>query len=270
MEISRWTWARRLALLVLTAAACLGTAAAQDKWGVLVLHGKNPGSANDPSTDSLIAKLQATGAVTLKPDMPWSRTRYLDKPLDGALAEMAAHVQTLRAQGATRIALAGHSMGCPAAMAYAAQRGGVDALVLMAPGHVPQRYYNNKQNTVVHDSVDLARDMVARGEGDKANTPFSDINQGRKLTVMATPALFLSYFDPQGDGEMSVTAPRIPVHTAVLWAIGKADPLFSAGRAYVFDKLPAHPKHQYLEVDANHLTTPTVAAEAVVQWLGSL
>ena len=88
MEISRWTWARRLALLVLTAAACLGTAAAQDKWGVLVLHGKNPGSANDPSTDSLIAKLQATGAVTLKPDMPWSRTRYLDKPLDGALAEM--------------------------------------------------------------------------------------------------------------------------------------------------------------------------------------
>jgi hypothetical protein len=102
-----------MALLVLALVAWAGPVGAAEKWGVLVMHGKSPGSANDPSVDSLIAKLQAAGTVTLKPDMPWSRTRYLDKPLDGALAEIEGHVQALRAKGATRIALAGQQQGCP-------------------------------------------------------------------------------------------------------------------------------------------------------------
>lgn len=270
MAFIHWKLARRAAV-VLWALACLGTPGwAAEKWGVLVLHGKNPGSANDPSTDGLIAKLQAAGAMTLKPDMPWSRTRYIDKSLDGALAEIAAHVQTLRSQGATRIALAGHSMGCPAALAFAAQKGGVDALVLLAPGHVPYYYYRSPNLTPVRESTDRARAMVAQGQGDQPNTAFTDINQGKRITLFTTPHVFLSYFDPLGDAEMSVTAPRIPANTAVLWVIGKADPLFNAGRAYVFDKLPSHARHQYLEVDANHLTTPAVAADAAVQWLGSL
>lgn len=256
-----------LAAALLAFAASVGAA---DLWGVVVMHGKSPGSAMDPSVDSVIAKLQAAGAVTAKPDMPWSKTRYIDKPLAGAVAEIAEQVQALRAKGATRIAIAGHSMGCPAAMAYAAQRGEVDALVLLAPGHVPQRYYASKQTSVVRDSVNQAREMVAKGEGDTPHTPFADINQGNRRTVFTTANIYLSYFDPNGDGEMAVTAPRVPASTAVLWVVGKDDPLANAGRAYVFDKLPTNPKSQYLEVDANHHTTPTVAAEAVVQWLGGL
>jgi hypothetical protein len=88
--------------------------------------------------------------------------------------------------------------------------------------------------------------------------------------LFATPNLFLSYFDPLGDSEMSVVAPKIPATTAVMWVIGKSDPLFAAGRAYVYDKLPTHKSHLFLEVDATHLTTPKVAADAVVQWLGGL
>lgn len=265
-------WSRRGLLLIAVLACGAGVvrAQAQGLWGVLILHGKNPGSANDPSTSRLQAKLQAAGALTLKPDMPWSRTRYLDKSLDGALAEISAHVRMLRAQGATRIAIAGHSMGCPLAMAYAARFGGVDALVLLAPGHVPQRYYRVPALSAVRDSVNQARDLVAQGRGDEINQVFTDINQGRHLVLRSSAQVFLSYFDPLGDGEMAVTAPRIPASTAVLWAIGRADPLFTAGRGYVFDKLPANQHHQYLELDADHLSTPNVATDAVAQWLGSL
>jgi hypothetical protein len=66
---------------------------------------------------------------------------------------------------------------------------------------------------------------------------------------------------------MSVAAPKIPQSTAVLWVIGDADPLFKQGRAYVFDKLPANPKHRYLEISASHLTTPAVSADEVVRWI---
>lgn len=258
-------------VVLASALLCLGASVwAADKWGVLVMHGKSPGGANDTSTDSVVSKLQAAGALTLKPDMPWSKARYIDQPLAGAVAEIGEHIQALRAQGANRIAIAGHSMGCPAAMAYAAQKGGIDALILLAPGHVPQRYYNSKQTTIVRDSVNQAREMVARGDGDKSNVPFADINQGNRRSVFTSANIYLSYFDPNGDGEMAVTAARVPASTAVLWVVGKDDSMISAGRGYVFDKLPGNPKSQYLEVDANHHTTPDVAADAVVRWLGGL
>ena len=100
-----------------------------------------------------------------------------------------------------------------------------------------------------------------------APAAFSDVNQGRPQQVWMTPKNFLSYFDPSSDAEMSVTAPRLPAGVAVLWVIGKDDPLFAAGRRYVFDKLPANSRHRYLEVQANHLNTPEVAGDEVVKWI---
>ena len=47
----------------------------------------------------------------------------------------------------------------------------------------------------IRESVDAARDMVSKGQGDLVNTPFNDINQGKRIAVFATPKLFLSYFD---------------------------------------------------------------------------
>jgi hypothetical protein len=55
----------------------------------------------------------------------------------------------------------------------------------------------------------------------------------------------------------------------VLWVIGDKDYLIKEGRQYVFDKLPANPKSQYLEVSANHLTTPSVASDQIVNWVKS-
>jgi len=259
---------RTLAAGLLPASACLTSvmAQAQPKIGVLMLHGKSPGSNNDPNMSRLKPVLEGAGMLVLYPDMPWSRGRYLDGNFDLAMAEMAAHVKTLRSQGATAIVIAGHSMGAPAAMGFAARGGDVQALVLLAPGHVPARYYAFQQNTAVRESVDQARKLVAEGKGDSRER-FYDINQGKQQPVTATAKDYLSYFDPTSDADMGVTAPRIPAGTPVLTVVGDEDGISKYARPYFADKLPANPKSQYLEIKANHLSTPVVASEAVVQWI---
>jgi pimeloyl-ACP methyl ester carboxylesterase len=253
--------------LLLACAFVTGAIAqAQPKIGVLMLHGKAPGSNTTPHMNSLKAALEGAGMLVLYPDMPWSRGRYLEGNWDKAMDEMAAHVKTLRSQGATAIVVAGHSMGVPAAMGFAARGGDVQALVLLAPGHVPARYYTFQQNTSVRESVDEARKLVAAGKGDSRER-FYDINQGKQLPVITTAKDYLSYFDPASDADMGVSAPRIPAATAVLTVVGDEDSISKYARAYFVDKLPANPKSQYLEVKANHLSTPAVASEAVLQWI---
>jgi len=241
-------------------------AQAQPKIGVLMLHGKSPGSNNDPNMSRLKPVLEGAGMLVLYPDMPWSRSRYLDGNWDMAMAEIAVHVKTLRGQGATHIVIAGHSMGCPAALSFAARGGDVQALVLLAPGHVPARYYSFQQNTAVRQSVDEARKLVADGKGDTRER-FYDINQGKQQALTATAKDYLSYFDPASDADMGVSAPRVPAATPVFTVVGEDDGISKYARAYFVDKLPANPRSQYLEIKANHLSTPVVASEAVVQWI---
>jgi len=249
--------------------ALTGLAQSPAKVGVLMLHGKNPGSAQDPNFVPLKGALERQGHEVLLPDMPWSRTRYLDGHWDQAMAEIARHVKTLRDKGAQKIVLVGHSMGVPAAMSHAARGGDVSALVLLAPGHIPRGYYNFPHLKPVRDSIDDARAKVAAGKGDESDR-FQDINQGRQQTVVATPRNFLSYFDPQSDADMGVSAPRIPAGVPVLTVIGEKDPLFQGVRSYYVDKLPANPASKYLEVSGGHLDTARVAMDPILAWIKAL
>jgi pimeloyl-ACP methyl ester carboxylesterase len=255
-----------LTTFAMAAALTALPAAAQDRIGVLMLHGKNPGSNQDPNFGPVKGLFERQGWVAIYPDMPWSRTRYLDGGLDKALGEIAAHVKSLREQGATKIVLAGHSMGVPVAMAHAVRGGDVDAIVGLAPGHAPVGYYTQPWGKVVHDSINEARALVAAGKGDSRER-FSDINQGRQQTVVTTAKDFLSWFDPTSDAEMSVTAPRIPARVAVMTVIGEKDPMFRNIRNYYLNKLPDNPKNKYLEVSGGHLDTPRVAADEVIAWI---
>ena len=251
---------------VLAAAVSPLTAAAQERIGVLMLHGKNPGSNMDPNFGLMKGNFERQGWLVSFPDMPWSRGRYLSGDLDKAMAEIAGHIKGLREQGATKIIIAGHSMGVPAGMAYAARAGDVDALVQLAPGHIPIGYYTYPRLKSVRDSIDEARALVAAGKGE-SNERFNDINQGRQQPVITTAKNYLSYFDPTSDAEMSVTAPRIPAKTPVMTIIGEKDPLFSSIKFYYVDKLPANPKNKYLEVSGGHLDSPRVANDAVIAWI---
>lgn len=254
------------------AALAPGLCHAEQKIGVVLMHGKQGGGTGDRSLDVLNRKLLDAGMLVTKPEMPWSYNRYIDGNWDQAMAEIRAHVQNLKAQGATKIALAGHSLGSPAALSYAARFGGeVHALALMAPGHVPFHYslcipYSPIRMCGVKDEVERARKDVESGSGAKKR-PHTDINQGRRNAVWMTPKDYLSYFDPESDAEMAVTAPRVPKDLPVLWLIGDRDYLVKEGRAYVFDKLPPNAKSVYLEVSGDHVSTPAVGSDQIVKWL---
>lgn len=246
----------------------LFTAHAQpaERVGVLFLHGKNPGGPASPQYGPVKSALEKKGWLVSLPDMPWSRNRYLQGHWDSAMAEVAQHVKALQDQGATRIVLMGHSMGVPAAMSHAARGGTAHALVLLAPGHVPHGYFTVPQLAPVRESIEAARTLVAAGKGDESQR-FMDINQGRQQPVITTAKNFLSYFDPESDADMGVTAPKLPASLPVLTAIGQGDPLFARVRSYYVDKLPANPKTQLLEVTGGHLETPQVALEQVMAWI---
>jgi pimeloyl-ACP methyl ester carboxylesterase len=254
------------ALATLAVASIAAPVAAQDRIGVLMLHGKNPGNNQDPYFGPVKGLFERQGWLVLYPDMPWSRGRYLDGNLDKAMGEIAVHVKSLRDQGANKIVIVGHSMGSPAGMAHAARGGDVNALVLLAPGHAPVGYYTQPWGKAVHDSINEARALVAAGKGESLER-FSDINQGRQQTVVTTAKDYLSWFDPTSDAEMSVTAPRIPTDIAVMTVIGEKDPLFKSIKTYFVDKLPTNPKHKYLEVSGGHLDTPRVASDEVIVWI---
>jgi len=89
-------------------------------------------------------------------------------------------------------------------------------------------------------------------------------------SVWMTPRDYLSYFDPLSDAEMAVTAAKISAAIPVLWVIGDSDYLIRAGREYAFEKLPKNSKSTYLEVSANHVTTPEKASDQIIEWLKKL
>lgn len=262
------TFLKTLGAIVLAATtlACVSTMAAEPKIGIVMLHGKNPGSNRDPNFRLLVNVFEREDWVVAFPNMPWASMRYLDGNWDQAMAEIAEQVTKLRSKGATKIVLVGHSIGSPASLSFAARGGDVQALVLVAPGHNPIAFYTLPRMKAVHDSVDEARALVASGKGAEKSR-FSDFNQGKDLSVSMTASDYLSYLDPNSDAEMSLTAARVPAQVPVMAVIGDADPLFKALRSSVYDKLPTNPKNQYLEVQANHLTTPEVASAEIVTWI---
>ena len=199
-------------------------------------------------------------------EMPWSKRRNYDEPYSTALAEIKAQVQNFRQQGYKRVVLAGHSFGANAALAYMKTEGDVDAIVLLAPGHTPSNMY---QRGIGKDAVDQARELVASGKGDEY-VSMDDMNQGVRQTIRIKAGVLLSYFEPNGLGNMSLTSAAFKKSVPVLWVVGTRDPLFPLGSAYGYDKTPPNASSKFLVVNADHAHTPDVAVEQVVDWLKAL
>jgi len=258
----------RFVLCLFAMLAC-GPALAADVVGVLLLHGKNPGSPQNPGLQSIRTKLEHEGMKLRVPDMPWSANRYVDGDWAKAMDEIAGHLAALKRDGATKLVLAGHSIGAAGALSYAATRGGADALVMLAPGHVPYYYYTAAQsgpNVAVRASIDEARGLVAAGQGD-TRRDFKDNNQGQALTVRLTAKQYLSYWDPDSDAEMSRMAPKLAPGIPVLLMIGDKDPLVRVARSYIFEKLPPNPKHSYVDMPGTHVSILQAARDDIAAWI---
>ena len=113
------------------------------------------------------------------------------------------------------------------------------------------------------------RQVLVGGQGAQTLT-INDMNQGRRRNMAMSAETLLSYFDPDGLGHMPKTSANFKKPVPVLWVMGTQDPLYPAGEAYAFAKLPAHAKSRYLVVEAGHGNTPEVATAGVIEWLKGL
>ncbi len=240
----------RLAAAILTCFLVLPAAAQAQLagWGVVVLHGKG---ASPWTMSAVDGQLQAAGAVTSVPTMFWSDGSY--RTYDEALAQISAEIANLKAKGARRIALVGHSLGANVALGYAANRPGIAAVVAMGPGHQPQAFIGR-----TGESLARAKAMVAEGRGAET-AAFVDLNQGRESQVNVSAAAYVSFFDPNGQANMMRTSGRLK-GARLLWVVGTGDPgaqrTARGGTTIV--------------VPAGHRDTPQAGAAQVAEWLASL
>jgi pimeloyl-ACP methyl ester carboxylesterase len=261
-------------LLVAIVAACLtpgfasaAPAADLHGFGIVYLHGKAAwaGALNG----GILSALEDEGALVVTPEMPWSFHRRYAATFDQAMAEIAASVADLKAKGATRIVLIGHSLGANAAIGYAARHPDLAGVVALAPGHLPE---TGRMRSFVADAVERAKRLIAAGQGDVPQS-FPDMAQGIPLTATATPLVYLSMFDPDGPAVIPKNAAAMGAAAApvpLLWIAGKLDPIDRRGPEYAFNAAAKNPKSKYIEVFAGHLTTPLVARQDVVEWINSL
>jgi pimeloyl-ACP methyl ester carboxylesterase len=200
----------------------------------------------------------------VSPEMPWSLSRIYGATYEEAMREIDAAVASLKARGATRIVIIGHSLGANAAIGYAARRHGVAAVVALSPGHLPE---TAEMRARTADAIVQAHALLAAGE--KSRRIWPDRIQGIPTFATASPAVYLSMFDPDGPAVIpkNVTA----LHgVPLLWVVGDSDPIFARGRDYAFSRAPKNPKSRYIEVSAGHLTAPWNARAQVVEWVKSL
>src|SRR4051812_49197269 len=179
-----------LAVVALVAAFASAQHAPRERLGVVLLHGKM-GTPLDHKTGlaAIGHALAADGELTALPVMPWGpQWERIDTDVPGSLARIDDIVASLRARGAARIVLVGHSLGADMALAYAVTRGGLGGLVMAAPGHRPEQLA--RRDAVMRSAIAEARRLVEAGRGD---TPFAgpDGLQGATLTLTTSAATYL-------------------------------------------------------------------------------
>jgi pimeloyl-ACP methyl ester carboxylesterase len=252
--------ARLLCFLLLLVAPV--HAASLQGTGVVFLHGK--GVWTGAFDGGIPAALEAEGAVAASPEMPWSLGRIYGATYEEAMREIDAAVAGLKGRGATRIVIIGHSLGANAAIGYAARRHGVAAVVALSPGHLPE---TAEMRARTADAIVQARALLAAGE--KSRRAWPDRVQGVPTFATASPAVYLSMFDPDGPAVIPKNAAALH-GVPLLWVVGDSDPIFARGRDYAFSRAPGNRKSRYIVVPAGHLTAPRAARPQVVEWLKSL
>lgn len=258
METAVRTTFRFVCLFAIACEAC-GVFAQDKQCAVVLMHGK----WGNPHYISFFGNQLEPVCEYKAIEMPWSKRRNYDEPYPVAIAEIKKQVQNFRQQGFKRVLLAGHSFGANAALAYMTQEDDVDGAIVLAAGHSPSYMY---QQGIGKEAVDKARALVAAGNGDESLS-MEDLNQGKRQHIRMKAEVLLSYFDPHGLGNMTLTSSRFKKAVPVLWVVGTRDPLFPFGTGYAFDKMPRHEASQYLVVDADHASTPDVSVKQVVEWL---
>ncbi len=257
---------RRLFVIVALCLAVPAGALAQDKLGVIILHGKQGTPTGNQGLSVIASNLQAAGHKVVQPAAPWGRGAWetINVTVEEALAQLDGYAGQLRAQGANRIVVIGHSLGACVALAYAVERGNLAGVVMLAPGHNPAGRYRG--NDKARRDIDHARALVEQGKGNETMSG-SDANQGSNITMSVRAAVYWSWQNPAGLASMPYEAPRLPASTPILMVVGSGDPMSGRAEGLIFKPAAKNPYSRYVTNGASHFETPMAAAKVTTDWV---
>jgi pimeloyl-ACP methyl ester carboxylesterase len=240
-------------LVGLLALFLVAPASAADKIAIVMLHGGGSSGSQFDDVRPIIAK---AGYRIVTPDMCWAQSRQYDTTAEGCLADVDKQVDRLKAEGYTRIVIAGHSRGGIFAIYYAANRKGLAGVIAMAPSGPPTGMDSNSL------AVKLAHDMIKQGRGEQVINWSSGINE-----LWATPNAYLSWSGMESPLYDKELLPRLTA--PLLWVAGTQDPgQRAAGERFAY--APANPLNALISVEADHFATPDVAVYDLLKWLDRL
>lgn len=235
------------------------------KAGIVIMHGKGGSPARHVS--DLAGTLEREGFLVANLEMPWSGKRNYDVPVSDAEHEVVAALTQLRSQGAARLFVAGHSLGGAFALHFAG-RHAVDGIVCIVPGgNVASQVYLDK----LGPSVERARQLIADGKGDE-KTRLEDYESSKGLyALMSAPAVYLTWFDPDGAMNMTRAAQAVDPATPVLWLVAERDyPGLRRTMIPLFGKLPSNPHTRLVEPASDHLGAPSASADEIMRWVSDV
>ncbi len=254
-------WIARSLAIVLATLATAVAAQSPAGIGVVVMHGK--GGSPERHVSELASFLEGRGYSIANLEMPWSGRREYDVAVDAAEKEIQSAFEALRSRGAKKVFVAGHSQGALFALHYAGKHP-VDGVIAIAPGGSVSTPVFKRE---LGESVDRARRMISEGKSSE-KTRFMDYEGSRGTNpVFTTPAVYLSWFEPDGAMSLLRAAKTVKAGIPVLYVGPTGDyPNLLKGKAVIFGALPAHPLTKLYEPDSSHLDAPSAAREEILRW----
>lgn len=231
------------------------------KIGIVLMHGKGGSPAKHVS--DLASSLEAQGFLVANLEMPWSGRRSYDVNVSAAEKEIESALKALRDKGAKKVFVAGHSQGGLFAL-YFGGKHVVDGVIAIAPGgNVGNPTF--RENLGEH--VELARKLVAEEKAEE-KAKLADY-EGAKGTypITATPAAYLTWFDPEGAMNQTTAAQSMNPAVPVLFIAPTNDyPGLLKVKQQMFDALPKNPRTKLYEPNSSHLNAPSASIKEIVEW----
>jgi alpha-beta hydrolase superfamily lysophospholipase len=235
------------------------------KVGIVVMHGKGGSPAKHVS--DLASALKAHGYMVTNLEMPWSGRRDYDVDVQAADTEVERALNAMRQQGAQKLFIAGHSQGGLFALHYGGSHL-VDGIIAIAPG-------GNVGSTIAQEKlgeyVEAARKLVEQGKVEE-KTKFADFEGSKGLyPLITTPAIYLSWFDPQGAMNQITAEQNINPAIPVLFIAPTGDyPGLRKIKQTMFNALPKNPHTKLYEPNSSHLEAPSASESAIIEWISAI
>ena len=252
-------------IATLALAASLAAAQAPKEIGVVLMHGK--GGSPSKHVSRLASELKGKGFLVDNREMPWSKDREYDVTVSSAEAEVEAALSALRAQGARKVFVAGHSQGGLFALHFGGQHRPDGVIAIVPGGHTGSPMFREK----LGPDFEKAQKLLADGKGDK-KTGLDDYEGSKgKYLIRTTPAIYVGWFDPDGAMNLVRAAGSVRPDVPVLYVTAKDDyaalqKVAAATRA----ALPRNPLTEVWEAPSDHLSAPSAAAEEIARWILSV